>query len=98
MSELAGDFEDDSEEEQITNADIKKAKTFLVEDPSGWSKEEIRQRNRALQAELLKVFDGNEEKLERYQHMCGEFLQGNLSPAIFHDMSINVRFVSIIDL
>lgn len=66
------------------------AKTFLVEDPSGWSAEEVRRRNRLLQAELLKAFDGNKEKLERYQHMCGEFIQGTISPAIFHDMSINV--------
>lgn len=91
LSELAGDFYDDNyQDDYISDSDIKKAKIFLVEDPSGWSAEEIREKNRVLQTELLKAFDGNKEKLERYQHMCGEFLKGNISPAVFHDMSINV--------
>lgn len=66
---------------------------FLVEDPSGWTNQEIARRNRELLKELREAFHGDESKLERYQNLCGEFLRGSISAALFYDISINVRKV-----
>lgn len=79
------------EHEEITDRQIEKAKTWLVEDPSGWSQQEVRQRNAQLMKELREVFKNDEGKLQRYQKMCGEYVHGKLTAAVFHDLSINVR-------
>ena len=76
--------------EEITEKQIEKAKTFLVEDPSGWSEEEIRRQNQKLVEELREVFGHDEGKLERYQKLCGQFIHGKVSCAVFHDLSLNV--------
>ena len=70
-SQLADLFASDASQqpktEEITEKQIEKAKTYLVEDPSGWSEEEIRRRNQKLVEELNEVFGHDEGKLERYQ-------------------------------
>lgn len=93
-SQLADLFASDASQqpktEEITEKQIEKAKTYLVEDPSGWSEEEIRRRNQKLVEELNEVFGHDEGKLERYQKLCGQFIRGKVSCAVFHDLSLNV--------
>ena len=74
----------------ITEEEIEQAKIFLVEDPSGWSKEEIARRSQKLNEELKRVFKGDQAKLERYLKLSGEFVNGTISAAVFHDTSLNL--------
>lgn len=78
----------------VSERAIEAAKVFLVEDPSGWSREELQKRGRELDRELQAVFRGNPGKLERYQKHTGEFLRGTVSAATFYDVSLNVEAAS----
>ena len=93
MDLFASDSMESSKTEEITEKQIEKARTYLVEDPSGWSADEIRRRNQRLVEELQGVFGHDEAKLERYQKLCGQFLHGTVSCAVFHDLSLNVSFM-----
>ena len=83
--------------EEISEKEIEKAKLWIVEDPSGWSQSEVRQRNSQLMRELYELreaFHHDEGKLQRYQKLCGEYVNGKVTAAVFHDCSMNVRAIS----
>ena len=80
--------------EEIAEKEIEKAKLWIVEDPSGWSQSEVRQRNSQLMRELREAFHHDEGKLQRYQKLCGEYVNGKVTAAVFHDLSMNVRAIS----
>lgn len=61
-----------------------------MEDPSGWSREEIAKRSKKLNEELRRVFKGDAAKLDRYLKLSGEFVNGTVSAAVFHDTSLNL--------
>ena len=62
----------------------------MVEDPSGWSRDEIARRSHRLEEELKQVFKGDQGKLDRYLKLSGEFVNGTVSAAVFHDTSLNL--------
>ena len=44
--------------------------------------------------ELREAFHHDEGKLQRYQKLCGEYVNGKVTAAVFHDCSMNVRAIS----
>ena len=62
----------------------------MVEDPSGWSRDEIARRSHRLEEEMKQVFKGDQGKLDRYLKLSGEFVNGTVSAAVFHDTSLNL--------
>ena len=40
--------------------------------------------------ELREAFHHDEGKLQRYQKLCGEYMNGKVTAAVFHDCSMNV--------
>ena len=83
--------------EEISEKEIEKAKLWIVEDPSGWSQSEVRRRNSQPMRELYELreaFQHDEGKLQRYQKLCGEHVNGKVTAAVFHDCSMNGRAIS----
>lgn len=74
----------------VSEQAIERAKQFLVEDPSGWSRGEIAQHSAALERELRSILR-DPKRFERYRQLCAEFAGGRLSAATFHDISLNVE-------
>lgn len=82
-----------SDAPHVSPSAIEAAKVFLVEDPSGWTAADLRQRAARLDRELLDAFRGDAARLDRYQKLTGEFLRGAVSAAAFYDVSLNVGVV-----
>ena len=44
--------------------------------------------------ELREAVHHDEGKLQRYQKLCGEYVNGKVTAAVFHDCSMNGRAIS----